>query len=362
MSTRPYEKGDEVEIVSLLKRVFENWPRFDLTPSSLDHWRWKYEDNPPKMKVVAVAESGGKIVGSHHGIYSRVKIGDKSVLAQQGTDLAVDKDFRGKGLYAKMQVVKDQLAVEAGATLGYGLSTNPIVVGKLHERNLPFPSPVQHMVNIRDIDLHLKNSDYPDEIKKKYGYLGISGLNSMRNKFKSKISSDSGIQISEIGRFDEKIDRFWMEVKLGYYFIIERDREYLNWRYCDKRGGDYKLLQATENERVTGYIVLRLNRINKEYPRGYIVDLLTLPGRLEVADALIRKAVEFFTDKGVNFVQALAINGHPYKDLLEGKGFVNGMANYYLGYRVIKPEEAIKDFESAPPEKLHFTFGDLDWI
>lgn len=39
VSTRPYEKGDEVEIVSLLKRVFEYWPKFDLKHSSLDHWR-----------------------------------------------------------------------------------------------------------------------------------------------------------------------------------------------------------------------------------------------------------------------------------------------------------------------------------
>lgn len=151
-------------------------------------------------------------------------------------------------------------------------------------------------------------------------------------------------------------------MKKGYHFIIERDRQYLNWRYCDKRGGDYKILQASEGERVTGYIVLRLNTINKEYPRGYIVDLLTLSGRLDVANALIRKAIDFFTDKGVNIVQALAINGHPYKDLLERNRFVNGMAKYYLSYRVIKPEKAIKEFESTPPEKLHFMFGDLDWI
>lgn len=170
------------------------------------------------MKVVAVAESGRRIVGSHHGVYSRVKIGDKSVLTQQGTDLAVDKDFRGKGLYTKMQAVKDQLAIQAGATLGYGLSTNPIVVGKLQERNLPFPSPVQYMVNIRDIELHFKNTDSPDKIKKKYGYLSISELNSMRHMFKPKIRSNSEFEISEIGIFDEEIDSFWRGGEEGLSF------------------------------------------------------------------------------------------------------------------------------------------------
>jgi predicted N-acetyltransferase YhbS len=362
VATRPYVNGDEDQIVGLLQRVFGTWPKFDLKHSSLDHWRWKYLDNPPRKKVVVVAESGGKIVGSHHGVYSRVKVGDRSVLTQQGTDLAVDKDFRGMGLYGKMQAVKDQLALEAGASLGYGLSTNPIVVGVLHERNLPFPSPLQYMVNIRDIELHLKNSDNPDDVKKKYGYLGMSGLNLMRNKLRAKRRSGSEFQIFEKGMFGEEIDAFWGLVKDYYNFIIERDRGYLNWRYSDKRGGDYKILQVNEGERLIGYIVLRVNALNRDYPKGYIVDLLTIPGRLDVANALIRNAAEFFIDEGVNIVQALAISGHPYKRLLEESGFVNGMVNYYLGYRVIKPEEDIKKFESSSPERLHFMFGDLDWI
>jgi len=361
-SARPYRAGDEEKIVDLLQRVFEPWPKFDLKHSSLDHWRWKYLDNPPRKNVIAVAESGDRIVGSHHGVYLRVKIGDMSVLTQQGTDLAVDKEFRGMGLYSKMQVVKDHLALEMGATLGYSLSNNPIVVGKLQERNQSFPSPAQYMVKIRDIELHLKNSEYPDDVKKKYGYLGISGLNSMRNRLKPRRRTGHGLQIIEKELFDDGIDDFWESVSKDYNFIIERDRDYLNWRYCDERGGDYRILQAIEAEGVVGYIILRVNVLNKEYPWGYIVDLLTLPGRLEVADALIRRALELFEDGGVNIVQALVINGHPYKGLLEENGFINGMVNCYLSYRVIKPEEEIKKFKSSSPERLHFMFGDLDWI
>ncbi len=55
--------------------------------------------------------------------------------------------------------------------------------------------------------------------------------------------------------------------------------EYLNWRYSDRRGGDYILKEAIEGERALGYVVLRVNGYQEKYPVGYIVDLLALPGR-----------------------------------------------------------------------------------
>jgi len=43
---RPYCSGDEEKLVQLLQLVFNGWPRFDINCTSLDHWKWKYENNP----------------------------------------------------------------------------------------------------------------------------------------------------------------------------------------------------------------------------------------------------------------------------------------------------------------------------
>jgi hypothetical protein len=43
---RPYQAGDEKEIVELLRMVFDGWPHFDLNCSSVDHWKWKHLDKP----------------------------------------------------------------------------------------------------------------------------------------------------------------------------------------------------------------------------------------------------------------------------------------------------------------------------
>ena len=109
-------------------------------------------------------------------------------------------------------------------------------------------------------------------------------------------------------------------------------------------------------------MVLRVNRYQEKYPVGYIVDLLALPGRMDVAGALLRDAVGFMDELGINCVLALAFEGNPYRSLLNGYGFLDSFVRYSLGYRVYDLGDELRILETSPPEKLHFMWGDLDWI
>jgi len=64
-------------------------------------------------------------------------------------------------------------------------------------------------------------------------------INNIVNIFTFLISSDQIFTVSEISRFDDRINLFWNQIKDNYIFITEKTRDYLNWRYCDKRGGNY---------------------------------------------------------------------------------------------------------------------------
>ena len=64
-----------------------------------------------------------------------------------------------------------------------------------------------------------------------------------------------------------------------------------------------------------GYSVLKINRLREDYPIGYIVDLLALPDRLEVARVLISDAVRYFDERNINIVNCLTVKGHPYTSL-----------------------------------------------
>ena len=71
----------------------------------------------------------------------------------------------------------------------------------------------------------------------------------------------SKVFIKKISAFDERIDEFWKIVNDNHDFILERGREYLNWRYCDFRAGEFIVEQAEEDGKILGYIVYNINRI-----------------------------------------------------------------------------------------------------
>jgi predicted N-acetyltransferase YhbS len=360
---RLYQPGEETKIVELLDDAFHGWPHFDLQCPRLDHWRWKYEDNPVNRKMVIVGESDQNIIGCSHGVYLRLKMGNRSLIAHQGVDLAVHKDFRDKGVFSKMIELKDKSLKEDHTNIYYVLSTAPIVT-KHHIKigRQQFPSPLKRQIKIRDMNLHLKMVN-PTRIRA-YGYNVLKASNQLRNLLTPDqfLGSKPDFEISDLERFDERIDVFWNEIKGDYNFIVERDMSHLNWRYCDGRGGDYVVKQATGNGNVLGYAVLRVDKYNPEYPVGYIIDLLAQPDRLDISDALIRDADRWFTKLGVNVIQAMAIKGHPYEKLFARNNFLYDRRELSLLYTPMNVGEELNDFVNSNPAKLHFEFGDLDWI
>jgi hypothetical protein len=363
---RPFTKGDEEGIVALLQTVFKGWPHFDLQCSPLNHWLWKYEDNPLRSKAVIVAESDHRIVGCTHGYYLKVKVGQRSLLAQQGTDLAVLEDFRGMGLYPKMIVMKNEIHKKHRVNMTYALSSNPIVYKKDLKENRPqFPSQLKHYVKIWDVSKHFSTNPGQDKLLKKYGYTALKTMNKLGNIVDSSGNSNTAsslVEILETSVMDNEMGDFWDLVKGDYNFIVERDTIYMNWRYHDRRGGEYSVRYARDSSDVLGFMVLRVNKLREDYPVGYVVDLLAQPKRLDVVDALLRDALHFFKERGVNMVHSMVVKGHPYDRLFMKHGFLYDREKLILFYSPKDVGEELNDLTGSPPNKLHFTYGDLDWI
>lgn len=363
-SVHVYNPGDEVEIVRLLELVFDGWPHFDLECTNLDHWKWKYLERPLRMKEIALGVSNNKIIGCGHDGYLKIKIGKKIFTCSQGMDVAVHPDYRRMKVYTKITEKRKELRSENNVSLTYGATSHPIFMRRRKTEDPRFN--VLDLIRIQDVDLHLKRNNTEDawfaRAQRKYGYLFLTTLNRIGNIFTTPAASTSKFYIEEISIFDERIESFWVEVKDKYSFIIERGREYLNWRYCDPRGGDYIIKQVEEEGHIIGYSILRINRYNDDYPTGYIVDLLTLPDRLDVADALIGDAIRLFNDTSVNLVHYWCIKNHPYERLFKRHGFVNSRTRLRISYNPINVGSEFNELKNATPKRLHFQYGDSDWI
>ena len=360
---RPFKISDEENIVKLLVDAFNGWPHFNIESTPLEHWKWKYNDNPKKGRVIAIAEKDGKIIGVDHGYYLNIKIGEEVLLSGQATDLAVDANFRGQGIMGKVSRFKKPIMEKEKVKITYGLSSHQRVLAHdLKDGRLNFPYALRHYIKINDIRRHLKILKSDNKLLKETGYNIFDKWSKLKNIINRKNDYHlNDFKISDIMEFDNSFDIFWNDVKGEYDFIVERSNEYLNWRYCDKRGGDYRVKKAYDEDRLLGYAVTRVNRYLENYPIGYLVDLLALPGRADVTEALMMDALTYFSGLKVNAVHALAIQGHRYEELLSKNNFVK-LTDYQILHNIIDTGLDLTQFTSAPSNRMHFVWGDSDWI
>jgi hypothetical protein len=361
---RAYEDGDEERIVELLDSVFDGWPKIDLSCDPVDHWRWKYLDNPQENNAIGIATHDGEIVGCDHGFFLRVKIGDRIVRCQQGTDSAVHEAYRGLKLWSGTNDVKNDLMAKFNTSYTYWATVNPIFIKTSKRRGYPaFPHPVLNMVRINNFRLHHEMEPMENYQIKKLGFIALSFTNRISNFMPSfKVDGKSEYEVRDIEKFDVNINNFWDKIKEHYNFIVVRDRSYLNWRYCDPRVGSYHIKEAEQDGVVLGYIVFRINSYRGEYPNAAIMDLLTLPEREDVADDLLKTAIEDIDRKGVNITYAWGIRNNPITFVLNRYGFVNSWVKLDVRYRSLDAGEELDVFVSSSPEQIHFQIGDTDWI
>jgi hypothetical protein len=175
--------------------------------------------------------------------------------------------------------------------------------------------------------------------------------------------SYQNFSISKVSSFDDRINEFWDEMKDHYNFIVQRTREYVNWRYCDPRGGDYIIKMAEADGKILGYSVLRINSYKKDYLNGSIVDLINLPKRLDVSEGLVKDAVNFFDSNNINIIQCQIIKYHQNEAIVKKFGFVDSRFRHFMHYvPKIEIDEELKKLQRSTANQIHYVYGDYDWL
>lgn len=355
---------DEDGIVKLLEIVFDRWPIFDLNCDPLDHWKWKYHDNPLKKILFSLCKSDEKIIGVAPVYSRRIKIGDEVLLCSFAGDLAVHPGFRGRGIFKKMLEENNKLKKEARIQYNYIKSDNPAVIksrmrSKISHR---FPFHLTYLVKIKDINLLLRMMPIEKKIFIKIGFYLVKLFNDLKRNIIPSKALNLNLSVSEVNKFDIRINQFWRDISEHYCFIVERNQDYLNWRYCDPRAGDLIVKQVEEDGRILGYSVLSINRYREEYPVGYIADLLTLPDRLDAANVLVADAIKYFEVHNINKVVCIIIKKHPYERILNRYGFLDSRETTYLFFDEFGTDNQLNKINKTSTNRIYFSYGDYDAI
>jgi hypothetical protein len=344
---RLYSEGDENQIVDLLRIVFPLWK-----PKSLDHWIWKYI-SPPIESDIVVAEKDSKIVGIGHRINFACKIGERKQVCTYGDDWGVDPEYRRRGINTRIAGLLDKQRMNKNIAIMYTQMVNPIVVRfSLKRGRLAFPHDITRVIKIKDVNTHLKHRPRKNNVLIRLGLPILKMINKIAGYTIPINKSEIEVKISDVNEVDEAFNDFWDKVRSDYLFTLEKNKEYLDWR-LNERGGDYFVKQALQGGELVGFIACEL-RTRDGYTEVYVLDLVTLSDRSDVAFLLIEEAWNFCENRGINVLYYQGVVGHPYLRVFSKSGFLDSGTSPYVVLDISEDDYEI--LKKAKPGQVSFTY------
>ncbi|HEX5240213.1 MAG TPA: hypothetical protein VFW20_04370 [Candidatus Limnocylindrales bacterium] len=288
---RPYETRDLEGTLRLRPRLYPGWPEATDREwhQAVFEWLGRGPSGEPMHRWVL--DHDGEIVGHLAGVPLPYRIGGQRVVAYTPTDYMAlpGYGFHSVGLmrtffrtcpnYLACNVVGDASAIE-------GLF-HPARVGRL-----------THGLKILELGSYPRLPARVPRVAATLGGRVVRGIDAIL----LGAAGSGGMTVTEESTtaFDARFDRLFEAVAAAVPCTVERSAAFLRWRYGPGTPREpFRLLTVAERaaERgpgdlgeLAGYAVLRTTT----HDEGFVMDLTTLPGRPDVARALLAAGIRRF--------------------------------------------------------------------
>jgi hypothetical protein len=137
----------------------------------------------------------------------------------------------------------------------------------------------------------------------------------------------------------------------------------MTWRYVTIPTREYRIIAAMEGEDLTGYCITRENTLDG-IRTGFLVDFLVLPGRRDVATALIRQSVLSLIENGAELIGALMLPHCEEYRFLAYNGFVRCPERFIPQPfpLIVWQNQGSEDDRIYDPKSWFITMGDYDAV
>jgi len=329
--TRPYQPGDENQLSAILESIYRQ--KFND-----QYWRWKYLDNPLQDHYCYCALMDDQIVGFAGGIPYRVKWRDREIVGGQLTDLAVQPGLKGKKVFSPLQRLS-MAAIFERADIVYGFTNESSF--RIYYKKYPdwdYAFHVPRMIKILNTAPLLKKKVSWDIPAKIVGGLADFGLGLAERVRGRRYVSDVGIV--EMQAFDHRFDRLMTSLSPRFNLMHVRDQRYLQWRYSHHPLYRYTLYAAIKEDNVLGFVVLRDEPAAVH--RGFILEFLAPPERVDIQHLLLQKAIAHFRDRGVDIIICWMFRHSPYHPVFKRHLFVDRRGDLIVLATVCKKNDELK--------------------
>ena len=255
VETREYRAGDETAILDLFARSFPHAPR------PLEHFFWKYRENPFGNERISLTFSDGQLVAHYAGYAVPFHAYGKDVLAHQIGDTMTDVSIRhiGRGPTSILgRTALDFYArfCEGQVAFNYGFNVG----------------------NIQKISLRFLRSDRVEPVTYRVAPRPkpIAGLSRWMR----------GYQLELVREITPEWDELFARSATDYRFLVRRDAAYVRWRYLQCPDTEYVVVAIRKWRRLVGWIVFRIRE--NRFTWG---DALFDPKHLDAVEVMLRHVV-----------------------------------------------------------------------
>jgi GNAT superfamily N-acetyltransferase len=312
-------------------------------------FRWITERNPcapggaPRHLIV----DGNKIAGTLGSLPIRLRAFGQPVEMHLSHDLLVDPSYRGLGL-GKTLVQ----AVAAGAPPLAGGMWMTEACYALHQR--------VGWAAVQPFQGHGLIVDARGALRRRLGSKTVAGLLAPAAgaylRFTSRKASRPRRPVTEVERFDSRVDDLFERCAGRLGLVAERHHPYLNWKYAEAPNVTYRRFLVGEPA-VDAYAVTRLERREDGHANGLIIDILADPERDGAFQSAVAGAVDSLRDEGAEIVYILTTH-RPFRRTLEGLGFRLSPRRYT--YVITGQHSLPGNGDPLDPATWYLTLGDSD--
>jgi GNAT superfamily N-acetyltransferase len=322
--------ADKQGIFELLPKAYAEKSRYKFP----ERWEWQFEKNPfrkgNELPVWIAVDENGAVVGQIGTMIEPLKIGTETYRLGWGVDAFLLPECRGQRIgYKLYEAALEGSDIYIGLRMAETARRIQTTLGGTPVDAVAFFARVARLnttYTFTALRCRLKNK-WPgktllwllhffwlDRIITALVNLSVGIRDLGLSRY---INAD--IAVTRIDEFDQATDQFWNSVSPQFYAIVQRNSEYLNWKYVQQPHMDYQLFTASRCGKLCGYIILRKTR-PPESNSGIIADLLVPFEDKETVHSLLAFAVRHFKEQKVNHVSA-ASSSDVYQDALLALGF-----------------------------------------
>jgi len=335
---------DCARLPSLVRKVWN-------VDTTENYWKWKYFDCPFKIKCIVIENKDGDIVAIVSFWLRPAKFGSKVFSPGTIVDIMVAPKFRGGKAFGFIMKRIDMEIIKKIFIFGF---PNPIS----HKLFLIFfgkykaiDTNISIFVSVVNAGVFI-NSIKP--VKKIAGNISRSF-----QKLHLRINRNKRILVQQVKAIGDEFDKLWEDVSREYYWIQNRGKDYIQWRYQQHPIHKYQIWKATEDNRIVGYLITTINK-EPDRVRGMLIDWLVSRNRNDIFKEMLKTSCYWLVNQKVDLIETwLMHHEKQWLRVLKSNLFLKSKRSRLL---LMGGGPDYNDPNFRKIDNFFFTIGDSDYL